>query len=215
MKRRQDLKSNTWEKYSSAQTLQKKKNDSLFFFKAFTLPRIGETKYTTSSILTRYYNGRLYHLCIFTHAYSKGPHAHKALQGVSSVSRIPSKATTNYTLIALVKIGETFQTFSFDFFPPPKLSMKSAFIKVQNTFQHLTYEVVNDYDTPYWGGRGPKKNKQKKPKNGRVIAEPTLQAHETRLTNRTFVLQRSQRTEEENEMTKHSVSKIYIVHILG
>lgn len=159
MKCCRDLKSNTWEKYSSAQTLQKKKNDSLFFFKAFTLPRIGETKYTTSSILTRYYNGRLYHLCIFTHAYSKGPHAHKALQGVSSVSRIPSKATTNYTLIALVKIGETFETFSFDFFPPPKLSMKSAFIKVQNTFQHLTYEVVNDDDTPYWGGN----QQQKKP----------------------------------------------------
>lgn len=63
---------------------------------------------------------------------------------------------------------------------------------------------------PHIGGGG---NNNKK--NGRVIAEPTLQAHETRLTNRTFVLQRSQRTEEENEMTKHSVSKIYIVHILG
>lgn len=92
--------------------------------------------------------------------------------------------------------------------------MKSAFIKVQNTFQYLTYEVVNDYDTPYWGAVGPTTKKTKK-KNGRVIAEPTLQAHETRLTNRTFVLQRSQRTEEENEMTRHSVSKIYIVHILG
>lgn len=44
-----------------------------------------------------------------------------------------------------------------------------------------TYEFVN--------GLPPKKIKQNKKKNSRVIAEPPLQAHDRKYTNHTFVLQ--------------------------
>lgn len=107
----------------------RKNRMSLYSFSRHShLPRIGEIKNTTSSILTRYYNGCLYHLCIFTHAYRKGPHTYKALQAVGSVSHIPSKATTNYTLIALVKIRETFKSFFVLFFPHLNTARKVLYL---------------------------------------------------------------------------------------
>lgn len=90
----------------------------------------------------------VYTMCAYlhTHTYSKGPHTYKALQDVSSVSRIHLKATTNYTLIALVKIWENLKSFYLFFNLSTQTQHEKCFIKVQNTlnlFQYLTYEFIN------------------------------------------------------------------------
>lgn len=149
-------------------TKYEKKNWCLFILLHSRWTRTGEIKNTTSSILTRYYNVRLYHVCIFRHT-----HTYKALQDVSSVSQIHVKRPPLTLLIALVK-NHRKRCFIF----PPKLSMKSALLRFRILW--IFYLTVSQFVN-----NCPKTNQR----GCCGACSPPAQPQDTKLTNHTFVLQ--------------------------
>lgn len=124
---------------------------------------------------------------VLTHTHS---HTH-------SFSYIRLQLLTITLLIALVKIRENLEVLSFLLFFPPKLSMKSALLRFRillNLLQYLTlHEFVNNC---LLLPRPEDKKKKKKKSTIRVDAEPVsrqFKAHDTKLTNHTFVLLQNNR----------------------
>lgn len=168
---------------------RKKKKEWMFilFARHSRSPRIGRNQHYTIDINQVLRRASIACVCMFSHT-----HSH------TQFLVYPSAATDNYTFNSFGenqrKLGSPFFYFIFS----TQTQHEKCFIKVQNTFESFTISYitwVRKQLPPPPSSRRQKKKKKKK-STIRVDAEPVsrqFKAHDTKLTNHTFVLLQNNR----------------------